>query len=88
MATPSMATLMSADTSPADRPDTLPVIATSRVRSRRLIWLEPVDSRDLATWSSRTIRLLPSALLPSAKGRPAQVRALIAGLGCQRTFTS
>ena len=56
MAMVSMAVLMSADTSPAERPDTLAVIDTSRVRSRRLIWLGPVDSTTLATWLRRTMR--------------------------------
>ena len=53
----------------AERPDTLALTATSRVRSRRLIWLGPVDSRTWATWFNRTMRRAAVGIAPRAKGR-------------------
>ena len=68
-----MALRMSAETSPAERPNTLALMATSRIRSRRLIWLEPVVSVTRATWPKRTMRGLPSAEGVTMKRQALQV---------------
>jgi hypothetical protein len=79
---------MSLETSPADRPCVLAFTATSRVRSRRLIWLGPVPSRTPATWLRRTMRALPSALLPVANGSRSRSAGALRASGASRTLTS
>ena len=85
---PSITFLMSADTSPAERPDTLALMLTSRAMSRRLIWLEPVVSTTCATWLRRTTRVDPSALVPKAKGSRSRSCGLLRASGSRRTLTS
>ncbi len=79
---------MSADTSPAERPYTLALIATSRLRLRRLIWFGPVDSTTCATWPRRTTRAVPSAALPTTKGSCSRSLVRARCSGARRTFTS
>ena len=83
-----MAWRISAETSPAERPNTLALMATSRIMSRRLIWLEPVVSLTLATWPRRTMRGLPSAAGATMKGRRSRSCGLLRASGARRTFTS
>ena len=62
-------------------------MATSRVMSRRLIWLGPVDSRTVATWLSLTTRVLPS--LPATEnGKRSRSCGVLRAPGARRTFTS
>ena len=83
-----MAFLMSADTSPLERPDTLALMATSRFKSRRLTWFGPMVLRTVASWPKRTMRGLPSAWVPTVNGTWSRSCGLLRACGARRTLMS
>ncbi len=57
--------------------------------SRRLIWLGPVPGVTVATWFSRTMRMLPSPEVEGrAKGRRSRSWGVLRDSGARRTLTS
>ena len=79
---------MSSEISPAERSKLLALNATSRVRLRRLIWSGPVESRTCATWFRRTMRALPSGLVPLANVSRDRSCGDLRASGARRTLTS
>ena len=68
--------------------DTLPVISTSRLRSRRLICVGPNDGVTSATCASRTMRAEPSTCWPATRPRRRRSSGLSRAPGASRTLTS